>query len=430
MINPDKTIKDRRYKEMVHLKEELCQEYKILKQYAFNERMNKDLFRLLEYRLKKVRIRPYYTQIIYRYLLETKKSELSENLNNFFNIKLPFISEVIITIQYYHNQMLDHKDNIDKDKKRYKCHILGADILKHCLFEYIEDLKALSFDQKRYLVKEVRKIFKYVDVGQYVEKEWGIYNKLHNISEDEECFFISNEIEEFINNDVCDKIFDWVKDDIHYHLYLKAYLRRIYLTCGTLYIKIVEIIVNLVGMKDKQVSHDLLEFARNFSLMRQIMNDYSDFVPEHLLPRKGEGQIYNSFSDLRNHTITLPTLFHFNNAEYTFDGYFIDNDEVNSKKVFEDLKKSYGLHKTITITRLLRNDCETILRRNEISTELMKIFIDVLDIVNINKFHSAIKKDKKIYRKYQKTIFYNICTSKNNQLIKTPNETSISICIF
>lgn len=93
-------------------------------------------------------LRARYADVMYQHLKTCRVSFLSilknafqrRSLKKFFQYKLPFILEVIISIQYYHNQILDGKKGFEReltdDDK-----LIFSSLLREQLYRYLDTIR-------------------------------------------------------------------------------------------------------------------------------------------------------------------------------------------------------------------------------------------------------------------------------------------------
>ena len=202
-------------------------------------------------------LRAKFIFILYLYLKnEKKKTSLIDRIKKFlsqfsFSLKkntpipkaffysqFPFILEVIISIQYYHNQILDGKSQVYTSSTINK-NLIKGNLLKDQLYRYIEDIN-LCPEFKTQLVQTVRKIFELVDLGQYIERELNIYSSYKEIIQTGYYKLpFQKHIMPFIDQDLMEEVIEKVKSitplDENHTAFLRLYLYRIFLTNTTLF---------------------------------------------------------------------------------------------------------------------------------------------------------------------------------------------------
>ena len=260
---------------------------------------------------------------------------------------------------------------------------------------------------KKAIRKYISKIFLYVDLGQAIELDWNRYSILkNNITPTESPF--GEELEAFIDFSPMKDVYGFIfkQFDKKYHTYLELYLKRIYLTTGTLYILMVELLMELMkyeGIEKKNIEG----FVRCYGVGNQILNDNCDIVPSYFNQKTNAKIEQDAFSDLRNGCITLPLLFYYiyNQKKDAFDS-FLEKTNNSKKEInreleilfFSELKKSHAIFKSISIAKLFKSQAVKYLFERNIR--------GVLDIFDWNKFYYEIYQDKGMNKKFKHSVFY------------------------
>jgi geranylgeranyl pyrophosphate synthase len=270
----------------------------------------------------------------------------------FFERQLPFILEVIISVQYYHNQILDRKGGVTTHAAINDNLIMG-NLLKDQLYRYIDNLGLEDADRKK-VIRSVRSIFEYVDIGQYIEKSCNTY----------EVYCSGQWSHPFGNLDAlvdanCIREVTEVIQSVHPIKrtdYLHIYLQRIYLTNAVLFIKATGLIATLLDV-DPDVQHQADRFAGLFGMMQQIMNDNCDMVPSTMASGTVEKHCTDAFSDLRNRNITLPILLHIQRRNKGMIADYLKNTalELNERIAFQQLCAGFSIYYSIDCGKCLRN---------------------------------------------------------------------------
>lgn len=270
-------------------------------------------FLLLERKIADKPVRAYFSGEIFAYIRRAAHCEglelKNENTHLFLRV-IPFVTEVVISIQYFHNQILDSKAGVTcRNKRQIDQNLLSANLLKEYLYEYIEQETEPA--EATVITRLVRRIFKYVDVGQQIEKKWntfesyeqGLYKNLE----------LHPEIEAFANPE---RVAPLLKTLRHFYPersdYTEAYLRRIALTSAALFVLNTEMILEISGYSGCE-RESLLEFAWFYGMMQQVINDNADMVPSRFNHETTEKTASDAFSDARNHNVTLPLFLHLEN---------------------------------------------------------------------------------------------------------------------
>jgi hypothetical protein len=316
-----------RKKIMIETRRLIQKEYRVFRAYnPLDAKIEGRIFPLLTKRIKGLGIRSFFTRTMYHYILEQADAN-NEAINApleqekvIFEQKLPFISEVIIAIQYYQNQILDGKGGLKGENEHYikekvDQNLIASHYIKDALYEYIDqEIYPNDPIKNRLVTKAVRRIFRYVDLGQDMQDQWGTVEHFNQLNR---YVFISKEIEEFIDKDLIDTMWSSMNEDgiaEKNECFIKNYLLRIQLCNAALYSIFTELIMDLVGYSGTE-HKNILKFAKFQGILGQIVNDNNDYVlPEYNLltvNKKPE----DAFADLRNNIITLPLIHYLQEKE-------------------------------------------------------------------------------------------------------------------
>ncbi len=270
---------------------------------------------LVDYRLYRgLPIRAFFVRKVAQYLLHESDNGMlnkSRKMDKLLNVQLPFIVEMVISIQYYHNHIYDRKNGGGRWEE-ICAKINESNQLERYLEAYIHNECG---DFAPYLYKMVKKNLIYVDTGQRLEKERNNFQqfnimKIENISfnKEVEAFFdkkLIEDIEEKLATilNKRQKRYADVKADCSF---FQTYIKRIYLTCAALYIHAGEMVGTLLNVPERKLEK-LLHFIKPFGLMRQIVNDNCDFIPAGLMQKYTSTKVpEDAFADLKNGNVTLP----------------------------------------------------------------------------------------------------------------------------
>lgn len=377
----------------------------------------KDLaFGLLRKRLEGSPIRAFFVRQIYLYVKEAKgksNRKLTAAFEEQMHQQLPFVFEVIITIQYLHNQILDGKAGVTT-KEQIAQNLIAANYLKELLYEYID----AYFSPKLVPVvtKQVRRAFKYVDFGQFIEKRWNNYEQFNAVD-----FSAENEMPPEIDQFICLNPIKQFVDKLKKELPLEAwaftqmYLKRIYLTCTSLFVLATELILELTDYHGQE-KKNLLNFSICYGMMRQLVNDNADFIPAEFNLSTHSKNSTDAFSDLKNHNLTLPLIFHL--SEYKNSGLhtFLRSGQSSITSAqeavfFDTLQSSFALYKSIQNNKILGELAISWLNPEFTSTAFLT---DSCEIVYWNKFLYPCLKNVH-YKAYKKTPHY----ARTKALIQT-----------
>lgn len=244
----------------------------------------------------------------------------------FFEQQLPFILEVIISVQYYHNQILDRKGGVTTHAAINDNLIMG-NLLKDQLYRYIDNLGLEDADRKK-VIRSVRSIFEYVDIGQYIEKSCNTYEVY--CSGQWSHPFVN--LDALVDADCIGEVTDVIQSvhPIQRTDYLHIYLQRIYLTNAVLFKIATGLIAALLDV-DREVQLQAGRFAGVFGMMQQVVNDNSDWVPSRFQESTVEKGCGDVFCDLNNKIVTMPTIIHF---ERNTDGKILAQYEGYKGRLF------------------------------------------------------------------------------------------------
>lgn len=315
------------------------------------------IFALPRKKFSDISIRGFFAHMVFEYVREQAKMERVpinfSKRDHLFDTQLPFIFEMVMTIQYLTNQILDGKGGVLKNKRRnlkkINENLIAGNYLKDVLYEYISKCVFPENLSNRAVVLEcLRKMFQYVDAGQFAEKKYSSlkifqygFNALPSLSE---------EISIFVDQDIIDNLWQLLNTeglDKSKESFTRFYLNRMYCTSASPFIHITELILNLTnfcGVERKK----LLKFATEFGMLTQMLNDIADLIPAKFRQGSIAKIPEDAFSDLRNINVTLPTIFFL--SEYQdFSLQFLRSDLYNSQKQ-QDL---FNLFKPICKTKLI-----------------------------------------------------------------------------
>lgn len=270
----------------------------------------------------------------------------------FFEQQLPFILEVIISVQYYHNQILDRKGGVTTHAAINDNLIMG-NLLKDQLYRYIRKLNLPEAD--RWIVeKEVRTIFEYVDIGQHIEKSCNTYEAYHS----GQWSHPFGNLDALVDADCIREVTDVIQSvhPIQRTDYLHIYLQRIYLTNAVLFKKATGLIATLLEV-DPDVQQRADRFAGLFGMALQIMNDNCDLVPSTKAEGTVEKRCSDAYSDLRNRNITLPIMLHLQRrnkgkiADYLKNPLLVLNEQI----AFQQLCAGFSIYYSMDYGKSLKD---------------------------------------------------------------------------
>lgn len=319
----------------------------------------------------------------------------------FFEQQLPFILEVIISVQYYHNQILDRKGGVTTHAAINDNLIMG-NLLKDQLYRYIRKLNLPEAD--RWIVeKEVRSIFEYVDIGQYIEKSCNTYEAYRS----GQWSHPFGNLDALVDADCIREVTEVIQSvhPIQRTDYLHIYLQRIYLTNAVLFIKATGLIATLLEV-DQEIQQRADRFAGLFGMMQQVVNDNSDWVPSRFQESTVEKGCGDVFCDLNNKIVTLPTMMHF---EKNTDGKILAQYEGNKRtlftqtveeELFDEIAKYHSIYYSMAVGKQLKQLL--------MQYSFKKAFIaDLCGFAGNNKYYKHFYNMKIYYGNYKKNKHYN-----------------------
>jgi geranylgeranyl pyrophosphate synthase len=394
-------------------------------QFGVNAALDKEIFLPIRKRLNGSPLRAYFTQkmflIIKQRLGWNKKMNNPGNKNpELFLVKTPFIFEVIITVQYLHNQILDKKNGIISPEK-IAHNMLIANLLKDNLYEYIE--QNFSGKLESTLTKTVRKAFKLVDMGQMLEKEYNTFQAF-SASTTGKQEILSPDLDQLISFEGLESFMEQLQKDLpreHWD-FTELYFKRIYLTCAALFILVTKFLCEALGLPEKE-KIQLLKFATAYGLMRQLINDNADFTPSSYQLSTLSKTPQDALSDLKNRNITLPLIYHLSEHPQSPIANWLHSREETLTAAQEIsfsqlLITDHSIFKSIQQSRLLATIAYTNL---EETSEESTLLADTCEIAWWNKFLAPMVKTKQ-YKQFKKTSYYKQIKKviKQQSLLETP----------
>ncbi len=276
-------------------------------------------FELLEKQSRKLSIRGPFIRMVYEYVVEQVRLEgigIQPFDNKLFHTQLPLILEGVICIQYYENQILDGKGGVLKagqpDLQKIRLNLLAGHYLKDFLYDYAaKSVPSTDWSRKEVLCESLRKMFQFVDMGQFAEQKW---SSLQNFREGlPEPPVMSAETEAFFDHELITDFWEQIKSagvDASKEQFVRFYLRRVYLTSAAMFVLGAELVMDLLGYRGAERER-LRRFAKHYGMVVQFVNDNNDFLPEECKQSTLAKNPEDAFSDLRNGNITLPMFFFF-----------------------------------------------------------------------------------------------------------------------
>lgn len=402
------------------LTQALRDEFKRFQELSYAD--NPDFFKILYDKIhdNSLPLRAHMAYLLFKYI--QIEGGINPHISSFFyERQFPFILEVVISVQYYHNQILDGKAGVTTPEKINKNLIIG-NLLKDQLYRYIDTKVDLPESERIRLITMVRSMFEWVDTGQYIDKFYNTYESFKNGNYD---YPFRNKTEKYIKEEyinLCIKLTRKIVPKSIREDYLKIYFQRIYLTSAVLYRIGAEFIIDSTLNVNKKIKNRLINFFTLFGLATQIVNDNTEFVPAEKGEKTNAKEVYDAFSDLKNGNITLPIYIHLQQRPigmiFAYLNRPFDKKQFGPKTeelLFEEICKSYAIYYSISIAKEMKNNmsrflnhsnpyCDVIFRRLEITenNRYYKYFYDYrekksLKINKNSKNNTKIAKRNKAY---------------------------------
>ena len=400
-----------RQEEMRQTSIAILKELHKLEQMAYSKEINQFVFALVRKRMNGTPLRAFFVRKMFELgnALKWWPSSFSTSQKKAFSKlgfqQLPFLFELVISIQYLHNQILDKKANVLSSKEVNK-NLLAANLLKELLYEYIE--QEIPLQWRSQITTTIRKTFTQVDVGQYIEKEWNTHQAFqrHDLPLH---YKISPKVDQEVDLSALSAVTERLQNELpreHWE-FAHLYLKRIYLTCGMLFVQATKLIIDLHQIKGAK-AQQLIRFSTCYGVMRQIVNDNADYLPSQLQLTTKSKHAEDALSDFRNRNITLPLILHLSlpkGNELSKELLLYSSTSLNSEQeqaLFQEMLNSKSLFISIQYTKILAALSQHFLAMDHPAAALLRA---TCDIVHWNKFLYPIKKSKQ-YKKFKRTTYY------------------------
>ncbi len=334
---------------------------------------------------------------LYYYLKPyAEKTDLSET---FFERQLPFIAEVIITVQYYHNQILDGKGGVT-NPQAVNDNLIEGNLLKDQLYRYIQQLR-LDKDSTHKVENCVRTIFEWVDVGQYMDKHVNTYQAYRSSNLNHT---FENAVKEMVDHDCINEVLqimqqwaDIAQEDLPY---LRCYVERIYCTNAMLFIQIVVLMCNLLNVPNG-ITNQVLYFVKLIGIALQIVNDNCDLVPHYLQSGTAAKICKDAFSDVRNRTVTLPLLLHIKKSPSGEIARFlaVEKHRLNDRVAFDEIVKDLSIYQAMTIGKEIKDAALSYL---DVQHEKFLTIEQIAEQADNNRFYRQFYAQTVCYQRYER----------------------------
>lgn len=391
------SMKESRYNEMVGVQRKTQLEFEkfrifcssSLNRFTTQEGESSFAFKLLEEKMydRTPLLNAYFTRKAFDYLI---KGFIDDEVEDIYAQVLPFVMEATTTIQYYNNQILDHKAGVNTPELINNNLILN-NLLRECLWGYLEaTLPSLEFNT---INKHLRLILRMVDVGQLTEKKNNLFsNYRDNVYAVEWNEGVLMHLDQKVIADVKGVILD-IAPELTGSTFLDWYLKRIFFSGAFIYPQTTRMILELLG-KNAENHHELLHFSGIFGMLMQIINDVTDLVPSEVSKGSIGKHRTDAFSDLKTQNITLPLLIHLENQkgglirekleQSVYE--FTETDEMN---ILKELFSTECIEKTKKIGKGIAHKARALLDLQNPNTFLFK---DMCNIADFNQPYKQLAK--------------------------------------
>lgn len=374
------------YNDMLRVRDKTLLEYEKFQYFSPADQRCKPFFAILDRKMKGLPLRAYYMHKLYEYAREEggRNREISPS---FFTHQLPFIAEAVISIQYYHNQVLDGKGGVDKQLEIQQ-NVIISNLFKECFYAFLEATCPPSIADG--VIGCARTIFQCVDIGQWLEKHNGLYRNWR------EAHIGAHPFTEYLGSILERQQLSRTERIIRSQAplcwsdqkFISAYLERIYLTNAVLYREFTKLILKLLGLPQKTEA-SISSFAVYFGLMHQIVNDNGDLVHSKAKLITEEKVIGDAQSDLRNRTVTLPVCLHLNECPDGEIGKFLQSRKrtipsAMQTRFFKELVGEGAIYQSIRIGKALKK-----VALNELNPYNRQYYLleDMCKIADNNKYY-------------------------------------------
>jgi len=309
--------------------------------------LEKLMFDLPSSRLNSHSNRSYFVKsIAYSILIEQNRIEEWAELEPLV-IQLALCSEMMITVQYYHNFIFDGKNGVNTPLLVRET-LIKSNLLKSWLFRYI-DRAFSSFGYSTLIGREVDAAFNNTDIGQFIE---GRYNSFEYFTKKEldndilnHFLFEDNEIDWNVIDDCISIVVKKSTFSNFEYLFLKLYFVRLYLISTALYQTNANVLISILKANEID-AEKTIKFSRYYGIMMQIVNDNNDFVPGYMDHDTKAKYPQDQQSDIRNKNFTLPLFlfFHYKGKGGSYIQSTLESQrykgysERREKLIFEEIK--------------------------------------------------------------------------------------------
>ncbi|MCO6491737.1 MAG: polyprenyl synthetase family protein [Phaeodactylibacter sp.] len=346
-----------RHNDMLWVRAKTLLEYEKFQYFSLANPSCKVFFAILDRKMKGLPLRAYYMHKLYEYLLEEGGRNRGVPVS-FFTHFLPFVAEAVISIQYYHNQVLDGKGGVG-NQLEIQQNVVISNLFKDWFYDFLGAMCPPAIANE--LQSCVRTVFNCVDIGQWLEKHNGLYRNWR------EAHVGAHHFTEYLSAVLERQQLGRVESVVRSQAllcrsdrkFLSAYLERIYLTNAILYREFTKLILQLLCLPESTEA-SINRFAVYFGLMHQIVNDNGDLVHSKAKLTTEEKVIGDAQSDLRNRTVTLPVCLHLNECPNGEIAKFLQSrkrciSSAMQTRFFKELVNHSAIYQSIRVGKALKN---------------------------------------------------------------------------
>ncbi len=369
MPNEHNSISPERHSIMSKIRRKMRAELmRVLADLKLEKQWEKIAFALPKEKFRNLSIRGPLSYMVYDYVQQQaifEQIKLSRSPHkNLFDTHIPFIVEMVISIQYLENQILDGKGGLLKrgilDRKKTNENLLASHYLKDFLYRYVlENVFSENCREQTTILKFLHKMFQSVEVGQFAEKNWSSIRNYEKGFVSRPTFGI--EIENLLDHELIDDLWDRIHTsgvDGSKKTFVQFYLYRMYLTNAAYFTFVADMIMELVAYPLEKRSN-LKKFMGGFGMLQQLINDVGDYVPasygQKTLTKKPE----DAFSDLKNNNVTLPFFYYANSKKIGYKEITLNLNNVQKQKGIFNIVKPVVSAVVIPLLEQYAKDIQT-----------------------------------------------------------------------
>jgi hypothetical protein len=355
---------------------------------------------------KNLPLRAYYARKQFEYFWfcahpENPLPEKTTAANELFFRKIPFVFEVVITIQYLHNQILDEKlDTKVGNHPKINQRLIASNILRETLFCYIDKQVAPLIEhpaQIGILKTELSKLLLWVDVGQHIDKTFNHYDQwVKGLPK----FQLNPLYWDALVQETVGPYVSRVQQDIPSQIdFVSGYFQRIYLSNVYFFRSMTESIAALMGYAGAAYQ-PMQRFSILYGFMLQIINDYADFAysddknEQEELKTAGK-KTTDIFSDLYNFNVTFPLIYHLKDGRRGKIESYLEGGRRQKKilaqfprQIKQEIILSGGIDAAIGMSRNLSKSASECLNA---FNPVTPYFDHMCEIAMKNKFYKQFK---------------------------------------